>query len=77
MIVMLRLFKFVVARPRLAVVTATFTTAGQDMVHLVIAFTSASIGMAVHGVLLFGQDPRDSSTFDRNFYTCFRAMLGG
>lgn len=76
MIVMLRLFKSFAAQPRLAVVTATLTTAGQDMVHFFIVFTSVYICMAVNGVLLFGQDLEDFSTFDRSFHTCFRAMFG-
>lgn len=76
MIVMLRLFKSFAAQPRLAVVTATLTHAGQDMLHFFIVFMSVYVCMAVNSVLFFGQDVEEFSTIDRAIHTCFRAMFG-
>ena len=76
MIVMLWLLKSFTAQPRLAVVTATLTTAEQDRGHFFIVFTSVYICVAVNRVPLFEQDRVDLPTFNRSFHTCFRAMFG-
>lgn len=75
-ILMLRLFKSFAAQPRLAVVTNTFKTAWDDLVHFALVFFSVYLCMAVNAILFFGQDSVDFSTIDRAFHSCFMAMLG-
>jgi len=71
-----RFFKAFSAQPRLALVTATFTTVAADMAHFGFVFVCIFGLFVASAVILFGQDLKGFSTFDRAADSTFHVLLG-
>merc|ERR1719162_2456750 len=76
LIIMLRFFKAYRAQPRLAMVTSTLYSAGSDLFHFLIVFTTIFVSYALAGVLLFGRRLRSFHTPAMGITTCFNLVLG-
>merc|ERR1719321_1094776 len=75
MVIVMRLFKAFAAQPRLAVVTSTLSICMVDMLHFLLVFLSVFMTYAVAGVLLFGREVDDFTTYPRAINACFRHMM--
>lgn len=76
LIIILRLFKAYSAQPRLAMVTKTLETAGQELVEFGLVFFSVFITITISGVVLFGREVSSFATLPRAVFACFRMLIG-
>eukprot|EP00928_Gymnodinium_smaydae_P027639 TRINITY_DN21307_c0_g1_i1.p1 TRINITY_DN21307_c0_g1~~TRINITY_DN21307_c0_g1_i1.p1 ORF type:complete len:1076 (+),score=167.63 TRINITY_DN21307_c0_g1_i1:57-3230(+) len=76
LLMMFRLFKAFAAQPRLSIVTRTLGNAAVDLVHFLLVFLSIFCTYAVAGVILFGREVDDFTTFPRALVTSFLVMMG-
>merc|ERR1719158_2406962 len=56
LVIILRLFKAYSAQPKLAMVTKTLQTAGQELMEFGLVFCSVAINFTISGVILFGRE---------------------
>jgi hypothetical protein len=76
LIIILRLFKAYSAQPRLAMVTKTLETAGQELVEFGLVFMSVFITFTISGVVLFGREVNSFATMPRAVFASFRMLIG-
>ena len=65
LIIILRLFKAFAAQPRLAMVTKTLETAGQELVEFGLVFMSVFVTFTISGVGLFGREVTSERCLER------------
>jgi len=76
LVVLLQMFKAFSAQPRLSIVTETLNSARLDLLHFLLVFISILLAFVVAGVVLFGRQVDDFTTFSRSFITCCRVLIG-
>lgn len=76
LIIILRLFKAYSAQPRLAMVTKTLETAGQELLEFGLVFFSVFITFTISGVILFGREVVSFGTLPRALFAVFRMLIG-
>jgi len=76
LLMLMKLFKAFSAQARLAIVTDTLSSASTDLVHFLLVFLSIFLTYAVAGVVLFGREIDNFSTFARSVVSSFRIMMG-
>jgi len=76
LIIILRLFKAYSAQPRLAMVTKTLETAGQELIEFGLVFMSVFVTFTISGVVLFGREVVSFGTMPRAVFASFRMLIG-
>lgn len=76
LMIVFRLFKAFSAQPRLALVTKTLTLASIDLMHFLLVFCSVLLTFAISGVVLFGREVGEFTTFGRAMHSCFLLLMG-
>jgi hypothetical protein len=76
LIIILRLFKAYASQPRLAMVTKTLESSGQELVEFGLVFFSVFITITISGVVLFGREVKSFGTLGRAVFASFRMLIG-
>lgn len=76
LVILVRLFKFMRLQPKLAVVNNTFSNAYEPLLHFFVIFGIVLIMFTIMGMIVFGRNIEDYSSFDGAFNQLFLLLLG-